>query len=111
MNRYDSANWLPTSAKEVKARGWDSLDVILFSGDAYVDHPSFGMAVIGRLLESFGLKTAVIPQPKMPAGRYGGTRSRNQSPGFPSRTGAGFHAYTDDRSYGHLLFRSPSLLS
>lgn len=63
MDRYDSANWLPTSAKEVKARGWDSLDVILFTGDAYVDHPSFGMAVIGRLLESFGLKTAVIPQP------------------------------------------------
>ncbi|MBN2819297.1 MAG: hypothetical protein JXP36_10025, partial [Bacteroidales bacterium] len=42
--------WLPTTAKEVKARGWEELDVILFSGDAYVDHPSFGAAVIGRLI-------------------------------------------------------------
>lgn len=56
-------NWLPTSAKEVKERGWEQLDVILFSGDAYVDHPSFGAAIIGRLLESLGLKVAIIPQP------------------------------------------------
>ena len=55
--------WLPTSLKEVKERGWENLDVILFSGDAYVDHPSFGGAVIGRLLESLGLKVAIIPQP------------------------------------------------
>ena len=55
--------WLPTSAKEVKERGWDYLDVILFSGDAYVDHPSFGAAVIGRLLESLGLRVAIVPQP------------------------------------------------
>lgn len=55
--------WLPTSAKEVKERGWEHPDVILFSGDAYVDHPSFGAAVIGRLLESLGLKVAVVPQP------------------------------------------------
>ncbi|GHV67972.1 UPF0313 protein [Bacteroidia bacterium] len=54
---------LPTSAKEVKERGWDSVDVILFSGDAYIDHPSFGAAIIGRLLESLGLKTAIVPQP------------------------------------------------
>ncbi|WP_372752463.1 YgiQ family radical SAM protein [Labilibaculum sp.] len=58
---YDK--WLPTSAKEVKARGWDELDVILFSGDAYVDHPSFGAAVIGRILENEGLKVAIVPQP------------------------------------------------
>jgi uncharacterized radical SAM protein YgiQ len=57
------ADWLPTSAKEMKQRGWDSADVILFSGDAYVDHPSFGMAVIGRLLEAEGLKVAIVPQP------------------------------------------------
>ncbi len=49
--------------KEVKLRGWDQLDVILFSGDAYVDHPSFGPAVIGRILESYGLKVAIVPQP------------------------------------------------
>lgn len=55
--------WLPTSVKEMRERGWDSIDVILFSGDAYIDHPSFGAAVIGRLLESLGLKVAIIPQP------------------------------------------------
>ena len=56
-------DWLPTSAKEVKQRGWDELDVILFSGDAYVDHPSFGAAVIGRVLESAGYRVAIVPQP------------------------------------------------
>ena len=56
-------DWLPTSAKEVKLRGWDTLDVILFSGDAYVDHPSFGAAVIGRVLESAGYRVAIVPQP------------------------------------------------
>lgn len=49
--------------KEVEARGWDYLDVILFSGDAYVDHPSFGAAVIGRTLEAMGLRVAIVPQP------------------------------------------------
>jgi radical SAM superfamily enzyme YgiQ (UPF0313 family) len=57
------SDFLPTSAKEVKARGWDQLDVILFSGDAYVDHPSFGAAVIGRQLESHGYRVAIVPQP------------------------------------------------
>ncbi len=57
------SSWLPTTKKEVKLRGWDQLDVILFSGDAYVDHPSFGPAVIGRILESYGLKVAIVPQP------------------------------------------------
>lgn len=56
-------DWLPTTKKEVELRGWDELDVILFSGDAYVDHPSFGAAVIGRMLESQGLRVAIIPQP------------------------------------------------
>jgi len=55
--------WLPTSAKEVRERAWDELDVILFSGDAYVDHPAFGAAVIGRILENNGLKVAIVPQP------------------------------------------------
>lgn len=55
--------WLPTSAKEVKALGWDYTDVILVSGDAYIDHPSFGIAVIARLLEAEGYRVAVIPQP------------------------------------------------
>lgn len=56
-------DWLPTTKKEVELRGWDELDVILFSGDAYVDHPSFGAAVIGRLLEAQGLRVAIVPQP------------------------------------------------
>lgn len=63
MNTEQKLQWLPTSAKEMKERGWENADVILFSGDAYVDHPSFGAAVIGRLLESLGLKTAIVPQP------------------------------------------------
>ncbi|WP_303181026.1 YgiQ family radical SAM protein [uncultured Butyricimonas sp.] len=60
---YNIQQWLPTTKKEVEQRGWNSIDVILFSGDAYVDHPSFGAAVIGRLLESLGLKVAIVPQP------------------------------------------------
>ena len=56
-------DWLPTTKKEVKKRGWEELDVILISGDAYVDHPAFGTAVIGRLIESMGLNIAIIPQP------------------------------------------------
>ncbi len=61
--RKDTGQWLPTSVKEMKARGWDSVDVVLFSGDAYVDHPSFGAAVIGRTLEAAGYKVAIVPQP------------------------------------------------
>ena len=56
-------DWLPTTKKEVELRGWNELDIILFSGDAYVDHPSFGAAVIGRILEAEGLKVAIVPQP------------------------------------------------
>ncbi len=54
---------LPTTLKEVKLRGWEQLDVILITGDAYIDHPSFGIAMIGRVLEDMGLKVAIIPQP------------------------------------------------
>lgn len=61
--RNELTDWLPTTKKEVELRGWDELDVILFSGDAYVDHPSFGAAVIGRTLEAEGLKVAIVPQP------------------------------------------------
>ena len=56
-------DFLPTTKKEVELRGWDYLDVILFSGDAYIDHPSFGAAVIGRTLEAMGLRVAIVPQP------------------------------------------------
>ena len=61
--QYTLTNWLPTSVKEMKAHGWDSVDVVLFSGDAYVDHPSFGTAVIGRILQSHSFKVAIVPQP------------------------------------------------
>lgn len=60
---YSLADWLPTTKKEAQLRGWDEMDVILFSGDAYIDHPSFGTAVIGRLLERLGLKVVIVPQP------------------------------------------------
>lgn len=59
----NSSEWLPTSAKEVEALGWDYIDVIIFSGDAYVDHPSFGAAVIGRTLQAHGLRVTIVPQP------------------------------------------------
>lgn len=55
--------FLPTTIKEVEARGWDELDVIIFSGDAYIDHPAFGASVIGRLLEAEGYRVAIVPQP------------------------------------------------
>ena len=63
MKTFKPEAWLPTTKKEVEARGWDYIDVILFSGDAYVDHPSFGAAVIGRTLEAEGLRVAIVPQP------------------------------------------------
>ena len=55
--------FLPTTIKEVRALGWDYIDVILFTGDAYIDHPAFGAAVIGRLLEAEGYRVAIVPQP------------------------------------------------
>lgn len=61
--RRETSDWLPTSAKEVEALGWDHIDVILFSGDAYVDHPSFAAAVIGRSLQAAGFNVAIVPQP------------------------------------------------
>jgi len=55
--------WLPTTNKEVGLFGWDEIDVIIFSGDAYVDHPSFGTAVIARVIENEGFRVAIVPQP------------------------------------------------
>lgn len=63
MKEFRLTDWLPTTKKEVELRGWDQLDIILFSADAYIDHPSFGAAVIGRILEAEGLKVAIVPQP------------------------------------------------
>jgi uncharacterized radical SAM protein YgiQ len=61
--RFGTARFLPMSKKEMDALGWDSCDIILVTGDAYVDHPSFGMAVIGRMLEAQGFRVGIIAQP------------------------------------------------
>src|SRR5271156_2564605 len=61
--RFGTAPFLPMSRAEMEALGWDSCDIILVTGDAYVDHPSFGMAFIGRLLERQGFRVGIIAQP------------------------------------------------
>ena len=63
MKTYRLSDFLPTTKKECELRGWDEPDVVIFSGDAYVDHPSFGAAVIGRVLEAHGYRVAIVPQP------------------------------------------------
>ncbi|MDP2865493.1 MAG: YgiQ family radical SAM protein, partial [Elusimicrobiota bacterium] len=57
-------NFLPTTPEEVKKLGWDAVDVVLVTGDAYVDHPSFAMALVGRVLEAEGLRVAILAQPR-----------------------------------------------
>ena len=59
-NELPITAWLPTAMKEAKKRGWEELDVVLVTGDAYVDHPAFETAVMGRILESLGLRVAII---------------------------------------------------
>ena len=63
MTEFPIEAWLPTTVKEAKLRNWDEMDVVLFTGDAYVDHPSFGAAVIGRIIEREGFKIAIVAQP------------------------------------------------
>lgn len=63
MKTYQLTDFLPTTQKELKLHGWEDVDVVLFSGDAYVDHPSFGAAVISRLMQAEGLRVAIVPQP------------------------------------------------
>jgi uncharacterized radical SAM protein YgiQ len=63
MTELPITAWLPTTKKEAEKRGWDELDIILITGDAYVDHPAFGAAVMGRIFESMGLRVAIIAQP------------------------------------------------
>jgi len=63
QKKYDLKDWLPTTSKEVKLREWSDIDIILFTGDAYIDHPAFGSAVIGRILEKQGFRVAIVPQP------------------------------------------------
>jgi uncharacterized radical SAM protein YgiQ len=63
MNRFIANKWLPITKEEIKFRGWDDVDVIIITGDAYIDHPSYGSSVIGRLIESRGYRVAMVPQP------------------------------------------------
>ena len=63
MQPFKSTDWLPVSKEELENRGWDYVDVIIVSGDAYVDHPSFGHAMIARLIEHEGYRVAILPQP------------------------------------------------
>src|SRR5258707_8473818 len=73
-HRFGTAPFLPMSHAEMNTLGWDSCDVILVTGDAYIDHPSFGMALVGRLLESHGFRVGIIDQPdwKSPKMERGG---------------------------------------
>jgi len=63
INLRPLTDWLPTTPAEAKLRAWDELDVVIFSGDAYIDHPAFGPAVVGRIIENYGLRVAIVPQP------------------------------------------------
>ena len=65
-HKLGTAPFLPTSQAELDELGWDQCDVILVTGDAYVDHPSFGMALVGRLLESQGFRVGILAQPFVP---------------------------------------------
>ena len=62
-HRFGPAPFLPMNRQEMEALGWDSCDVVLVSGDAYVDHPAFGMALVGRLLEAQGFRVGILSQP------------------------------------------------
>src|SRR5690349_13422219 len=61
--RFGTAPFLPTTRDEMDQLGWDSCDIVLVTGDAYVDHPSFGMAIVGRLLEAQGFRVGILAQP------------------------------------------------
>ena len=61
----DDTRPLPITPEECKERGWDEIDIVLVTGDAYVDHPSFGISLIGRVLENEGYRVAILPQPQI----------------------------------------------
>src|SRR5438477_12556239 len=74
--RFGIAPFLPTTRAEMDELGWDSCDVILVTGDAYVDHPSFGMALVGRLLEAHGFRVGILDQPAWQSARPFAERGR-----------------------------------
>jgi uncharacterized radical SAM protein YgiQ len=83
-HRFGVAPFLPTTRAEMDELGWDSCDIILVTGDAYIDHPSFGMALVGRLLESHGFRVGILDQPawKMPAGERGRSAPKGENEPF-----------------------------
>src|SRR5690348_16234959 len=72
--RFGIAPFLPTTRAEMEELGWESCDVILVTGDAYIDHPSFGMALVGRLLEAHGFRVGILDQPPWQRGDVDGFR-------------------------------------
>ena len=88
---YKLTDFLPTTKKECALRGWDELDVILFSGDAYVDHPSFGVAVVGRSLEAAGYRVAIVPQPDWHGDHRDSTALLRHIPGLHGLDGKQVH--------------------
>src|SRR5262252_9137158 len=75
-HRFGVAAVLPTTRAEMDELGWDSCDVVLVTGDAYVDHPSFGMALVGRLLEAHGFRVGILDQPDWRSARAFGELGR-----------------------------------
>ena len=95
---YGRAPFLPTSRAEMDALGWDSCDVIVVTGDAYVDHPSFRMAIIGRLLEAHGFRVGIIAQARLAQQR---PRSRHWAPPEPVlRSDCRQHGFDDQPLHG-----------
>src|ERR1700687_2802812 len=81
--RFGPAPFLPMSRDEMDVLGWDRCDIVLVTGDAYVDHPSFGMAIVGRLLEAQGFRVGIIAQPDR-RGRVGAGKGGGPAGGHPS---------------------------
>ena len=79
-HRFGVSPFLPMTRAEMAARGWDECDIILVTGDAYIDHPSFGMALIGRLLEAQGFRVGILSQPDW----HSAEAFRAPSPAFAS---------------------------
>ena len=109
---------LPMSAAEVAARGWDVIDVLLVTGDAYVDHPAFGAALIGRVLEAEGLRVGIVAQPDWrtpgslaPMGRprlFCGVTAGNLDSMVANYTAARHRRTEDDYSEGGTAGRRPN---
>ena len=78
-HRFGIAPFLPTTRAEMDELGWDSCDVILVTGDAYIDHPSFGMALVGRLLEAHGFRVGILAQPDWRTRRRRSARSAGRT--------------------------------